>query len=341
MHIIDREWSNLAAGYQAIQSLQTRLESEFGRAVQAGHKEKFRREISEWEKKRRVLFAMAAIALLSIITLCLTAYYFREVACVIIYWVILVLVILVTLAVAGRNYLHEAVNRPELGHGKTLAVDLEQRWWASLSSKGPAVMQVEDKVIVDFLATLGQTLPAACLAIREPGPLLFCPAGLWLFQVESWNGTIVRQDGVWKQIQTVRDKLGRKQSQVQTREPAPDDAWLRLKGEIEKMLSERLPQLAWAGSLIQGGVAFTHPKASLDKPHIQGNTAAYGTARGWAERIRSAPVVGEFTLETQLEILEALHEHPGEKAASAKDEAERLYQEAAGELRQSIAKMVN
>jgi small-conductance mechanosensitive channel len=101
MHIIDREWSYLAAGYQAIQSLQTRLESEFGRAVQAGHKEKFRREISEWEKKRRVLFALAAIAPLSIITLCLAAYYFREVACVIVYWVILVLIILVTLAVAA------------------------------------------------------------------------------------------------------------------------------------------------------------------------------------------------------------------------------------------------
>jgi hypothetical protein len=202
-------------------------------------------------------------------------------------------------------------------------------------------MKVEDKVIADFLATLGQTLPVTYLAIREPGPLLFCPAGLWLFQVESWNGTIVRQDGVWKQIQSVRDKLGRKQSQVQTREPAPDDEWLRRKGEIEKILSERLPQRAWVGSLIQGGVAFTHPKASLDKPHIQGNTAAYRTARGWTERIRVAPAVGDFTLEIQLEMLEALYEHPGEQAASAKDEAERLYQEAEGELRQSIVKMVN
>jgi hypothetical protein len=341
MHIIDRKWSNLADGYQAIQSLQARLESEFGRAVQAGHKQKLRKELTEWQKKRRVLFALAAIAPLSIITLCLAAFYFREVACVIVYWAILVLIIVVSLAVAGRNYIREAMNRPELGHGKTLAVDLEQRWWASLSLKEPAVVKAEDKEIADFLTTLGMTLPEACLAIREPGPVLFSPAGLWLFQVEPWNGTIVRQEGIWKQILTVRDKLGRKQHQEQTVEPAPDDEWLRHKGEIEKILNERLPQHAWAGSLIQGGVAFTHPKASLDKARIQGNTAAYGPAKGWAERIRRAPAADRFTLEIQLEILEALHEHQGEQAASAKDEAERLYQEAASELTQSVAKMVN
>ena len=61
------------------------------------------------------LFALAAIAPLSILTLCLTAFYFREVACMIVYWVVVVQTILITLAVAGRSYIHEAVNRPEPG----------------------------------------------------------------------------------------------------------------------------------------------------------------------------------------------------------------------------------
>ncbi|HEX7621336.1 MAG TPA: hypothetical protein VF359_09070 [Anaerolineales bacterium] len=39
MHIIDCQWTELAASYQAVQALQTRLEAEFGRAIQAGHKQ--------------------------------------------------------------------------------------------------------------------------------------------------------------------------------------------------------------------------------------------------------------------------------------------------------------
>src|SRR5450756_2272721 len=107
MHSIDRKWTDLAAGYQAIQSFKTKLTSEFGRAVQVGHKQRFRKELTEWQKKRRVFFALVAVAPLSIIALCLTAFYFRDVACVIVYWAVLVLIILVTLAVAGRQYIHE------------------------------------------------------------------------------------------------------------------------------------------------------------------------------------------------------------------------------------------
>lgn len=345
MHMIGRGWSDLAAGYQAVGSLQARLESEFGRAVQAGQKRKFLRDLSEWEKKRRALIAMAVIAPLSIITLCLAAFYFREVACVIVYWTLLVVIILVTLAVAGRNYLQEAMNRPAPGQGKTPAVDLESRWWSSLSSntnsnREPAAVEAEDKEVTAFLSMLGESLPKDYLAIREPGPLVVCPAGAWLFQVEGWKGTITRQEGIWKQTQSVRDKWVRKKSQVQTHIPGPDEAWQRRKAEIEKTLSEGLPQ-AWAGRQIQGGVAFTHPKAVLDKAQIQGNTAAYGTARGWAGRMRGAPADAELSMESQLEILEAVLVRQGEQAQSAKEEAERLYQEAAHELRRSIAKMVN
>jgi len=332
---------DLAAGYQAVRSLQARLEAEFGSAVQADHKQKFRRELAGWQKKRRVFFVLAAIAPLSIITLCLTAFFFREVACVIVYWAILVMLILVTLAVAGRNYIREVMNRPKAEHLKTMAVDLEQRWWASLSPEELAVVNAEDKEKVDFLTMLDQALPEACLEIRVPCLLLFSPAGLWLFQIVPWSGTIVRQEGVWKQIQIVRDKLGRKQPQVKTHQAAPDEEWLQRKNGLANILNERLPQRAWTGSLIQGGVVFTHPKASLDKSSIQGNLAAYGLAKAWAERVRRAPGADGFTLEIQLEILDVLNEPQGERAASAKDEAGRLYQAAAEELRQSVAKMVN
>jgi hypothetical protein len=341
MHIIDPKWTDLAAGYRAVRSLHARLETKFGRAVQAGRKREFRRELTGWQKKRRVFFALALIAPLSIITLCLTAFYFREAACIIVYWTLLVGIILVTLAVAGRNYIRESLNRPKPEHLKTLPVDLEQRWWAKLSPQGLAVVNTEDKVKEEFLTMLAQTLPEECLAFLAPTLLLFSPAGLWLFQVVPWSGTIVRQEGVWKQIQIVRDKLGRKQLQEQSHEPAPDEEWLQRKNELANILSERLLQLAWTGSLIQGGLVFTNPKAILDKPRIQGNKAAYGLAKAWAERICRAPGVDGITLEIQLEILDALYEPQGKRVDSAKDEAERLYLAAAEELHQSVAKMVN
>ena len=344
MRIIDRKWINLAEGFQAIQSLQAKLEVEFGRAVQAGHKQKFRKELTEWQKKRRVFFTLVAIAPLSIITLCLAAYYSRDVACVIVYWAVVVLFILVTLAVAGRSYIREVMNRPEPEHAKTLAVDLEQRWWASLAPKEQAVAPAGNKKKADFLTLLDQTLPDTCLARRDllvdgdADTLLLSPSGLWLFTVRDWSGSIVKQDGVWKQI------LKRREEKVH--EAGPDDQWLKQKEEIVKILEKRLPQRAWTGSLIQGGVTFTHPKATLNKSRIQDNTAAYGPAKAWAERLRRAPSVDDFTLNMMLEILDVLtaggnlNEQPGEKPVSAKDEAERLYQEAADELRQSVAKMM-
>jgi hypothetical protein len=341
MHSIDRNWTDIAAGYQAIQLLQARLETEFGRAVQASYKHKFNQELTGWQKKRRVFFVMTVIALLSIITLCLTAFYFREVACVIVYWTLLVAIILVTLAVAGRNFIRDMMNRPSLENVKSLAVNLEQRWWDCLSPQERSLEKTEDDGTAAFLTALGQALPETCLATRAPGLLLFSPAGLWLFQIETWSGTIIRQEGAWKQIQTVRDKFGRKQNLEQMLQAAPDNAWLQRKNELVGILHQRQPQRAWTETLIQGGVVFTHPKASLDKPRIQGNTAAYGTPKGWIERIRRASPVEGFSLEIQLEILESLHQPEGEKTTSARELAGQLYQAAADELRLSIAKMVN
>jgi len=344
MYLIDRKWTDLAAGHQAVQALQARLETEFGRAVQVGQKQKFRKEVTEWQKKRRIFFALVVIAPLSIIALCLAAFYFREVACVIVYWVVVVLTILVTLAVAGRSYIREVINRPELEDLKAPAGDLEQRWWASLSPQELAISTGKGKDKVDFLTLLADSLPEPCLAKRDllvegdAHVLLFASSGLWLFTARDWCGSIVRQDGSWKQAH--------KRSEAEVFDQAPDDEWLRQKEAIVKILEKRLPQRAWTGSSIQGGVVFTHPKVHLDKDCIQGNTAAYGPAKAWVGRVRRSPGIDGFPLEMQLEILDALTtgENPemeqSVKRISSKDEAERLYHAAVGELRESVAQMV-
>jgi hypothetical protein len=343
MHSIDRKWTDLAAGYQAIQSFKTKLTVEFGRAVQVGHKQRFRKELTEWQKKRRVFFALAAVAPLSIIALCLTSYYFRDVACVIIYWAVLVLIILVTLAVAGRQYIREMVNgKPVPQPVEGLVMDLEGRWWESLLPQELAVEKAGRKGEMDFLTLLAHSLPDLYSAhtFSDTDVLLLGPSGIWIFKVEYWSGTIVKQEGAWRQIQTVRDKLGRTRREEKTHEPSPDDQWLQQKQDIVKMLEEHLPERAWTLSLIKGGVVFPHPKANLDKKRIQGYTASYGPPKAWAGRIRQAPPVDGFTLEMQLEILDTLTGRGGQQTISAKDEAERLYQQVIEELRAYVVKMV-
>jgi hypothetical protein len=343
MHSIDRKWTDLAAGYQTIQSFKVKLTAEFGRAVQVGHKRQIRKELTEWQKKRRVFFALVMVALLSIIALCLTAYYFRDVACVIIYWAVLVVIILVTLAVAGRQYIREMVTgKPVPQPVDGLAVDLEGRWWGSLSPQEWSVEKAGEKGEVDFLTLLSRFLPDPYSAriLSDTDVLLLGPSGIWGFKVEQWSGTIVKQEGAWKQIQTVRDKLGRKRREEKMLEPGPDDQWLQQKQEVVKTLKEHLPERAWILNLIQGGVVFAHPKVNLDKKRIQDNTASYGQSKAWAGRILSAPAVDGFTLEMQLEILDALTGRGSQQTNSAKDEAERLYQQTVEELRASVAKMV-
>jgi hypothetical protein len=335
MHIIDRTWSELAAGYQAIQLFKEKLTAEFGRAVQVGRKQHFRKELTEWQKKRRVFIALAAFAPLSIIALCLTAFYFREVACVIVYWAVLVMIILVTLAVAGRQYINEMVNgKPVPQTAEGLAVDLEGRWWESLSLQEKSIEVTGAKGEADFKTLLARSLPdpyVACL-LPDGEMLLLGPSGIWFFKVVDWSGMILKQDGVWKQ----RDKRGAEAIS----ESAPDEQWLKQKQAMEKLLKERLPERDWILSLIRGGVVFSHPKASPDRKRIQGNTASYGSAKAWAERVRQAPAVDGFTTDMQLEILDALAERGDQQPASAKDEAQRLYQRAVDELRSYVANLV-
>lgn len=333
MRTLDPKWTDLAAGYQSVLAFQEKLETEFGRAVQAGLKYKFRRELTEWQKKRRMFIAMIIIAPLSLIGLCLAAFYFHEVACVLAWWLMTVIVILGTLAVAGWGYIREMVNgRPVPGRETLNTSVLERRWWDALTAPTLSVAAPVEKHAVDFPALLSRLLPHDYLTLRESGPsqIVIGPSGVWLFEVSNWDGAIVKQDGVWKQVRSRRETL--------TQTEAPDDTWLKRKQVIESWLPERV---GGTGSLVQGGLVFTHPKASIDKSRIVDNTAPYGPAKAWAERIQQSAPDERFTLEARLELLDALADkRPAGEGISAKDEAGRLYQFAAEELRAYVAKMV-
>ena len=344
MHLVDPKWTGLAAGYQAILLFQARLTAEFGRAVRVGHEQQFRKELAEWQKKRRIFFALLVIAPLSITALCLTAIYFRDVACVIIYWAVLVVFILGTLAVAGWPYVHEMVSgKPVPPPGGELMVDLEARWWDSLQPREPQVKKVGEKGDVDFAGWLSESLPDTFSALIRPEDevLILGPSGIWLFIVESWTGRVIKETGTWKQIWVVREKPWNKRLDEKTQEAGPDDRWLQQKNEIEKRLKDHFHEQAWLGGMTHGGVVFSHPKVNLDKERIRGNTAAYGRPKAWVERILGSPPMDGLTQEIQLEILDVLAAPVSGPTDSARDEAERLYRQAVEELRTRVAKMVN
>ncbi len=178
MRIIDRKWTELAAGFQAVQSLQGRLTSEFSRAVEVGYQQQYSRDMTAWRKKRRIFFAFMVIAPLSILALCLAAYYFREVSCVIIYWIVLVLIILVTAGIAARSYITGVINQPKLGTAAPPSFDLEANWWAALAPAELAPTSGRAKRGPDFLSSLAG-LPDTYLAHR--GPPVEGEASLYVF----------------------------------------------------------------------------------------------------------------------------------------------------------------
>lgn len=348
MRLIDPRWTDLALGWQAVQACQARLEAEFGRAVQVGYNRKFRRELTEWQKKRRVFIVMVVLAPLSLAGLCLAAFYFREVACVLAWWTMTVLFILAALGVAGWGFIREMVGgRPALQRAQ-VALSLADRWWESLAPGGFAVEKYGDVGEVDFLTLLGRSLPDSWLAVRglltsahiisDTDVLLLGPSGLWIFEVKHWSGKIFKQDGAWKQVHKRREET--------VHEQAPDEQWNIQRDEILKTIQVRLPHLSWTSGLLRGGVVFSHPRAELDKANILGNTAAYGPAGAWVERLRQSPPEERFTLEVRLEVLDALatwarrNERHTANYVSSKENAERLYREAASELRDRVAQMV-
>jgi hypothetical protein len=348
MRRIDPRWTDLSLGWQTVQALQARLEAEFGRAVQVGFNRKYRRDQAEWQKKRRAVIAGAVLFPLSVIALCLAAFYFREAACVLAWWTMTVMIIFVTLIVAGWNYLREALSDQPKAQRARVAVSLADLWWQSLTPPNSGIEKYGDRGEIDFLDQLERALPDSWLAVRglltsahvisDTDVLLFGPSGLWIFEVKYWSGRIVKKDGVWRQVHRQREEV--------THAQAPDEQWLRQRDEILKTIEMRLPHLAWTAGLLQGGVVFSHPKAELVKTNIEGNTASYGPAGAWVERLRQSRPDERFTLEVQLEILDALviwarrNERQAVEYLSSKNQAEKLYEEAAEQLRGYITKMV-
>ena len=218
MRLIDPKWMDLSIGYQLVQKHQASLEDEFGRAVDIGYKRKYHRELNDWQKKRRSFVILAALVPIPFIVLCISTFYFHEVACVLAWWLLTSLLALMAMVVAGGRYILQMVSGKPVPQRARVAANLAERWWDSLSPKMIVTRGKDDRREADFLSSLYPHLGDDWLAVHNfhfttqnstqvTDVLLLGPSGIWVFKSVDWGGSIARQDGRWLQIQK-RHKQG-------------------------------------------------------------------------------------------------------------------------------------
>jgi hypothetical protein len=329
MRIIAAKWKHLVDGHRAVRELAGKLGQEFGTSLQEEQSRLHQGKVETWRRSRRVFFALLAVAVLALVTLCVMTFFFQEAACVIIYWVLLVVIILVTLGVAGRNYVKAMLGgAPTVQSSADPGVDLEEGWWQGLQPEEAAGSRKKG----DLVDTLARSLADEFLAVpfSENEFLLVGPAGTWLLREEGTSGLIARQDGRWKNKPAWLPWRRRQARGWQEIVPPPDEAWLERAKEVNTRLSG-------LDRTVQGGVAFSHPQVRLHRKRIIGNTAAYGRPKGWVQRILSAPAMEGFTVEQGLGLLEtAAGERDG--AVSAVELAGELYEQGRVSLQAELVK---
>jgi len=282
--------------------------------------------------------------------LCISTFYFHEVACVLAWWLLTSLLALMAMLVAGGRYILQMVGGKPVPQRARVAANLTERWWDSLSPKMIVTRGKNDRREADFLSSLYPHLGDDWLAVHNltfttqnsaqvADLILLGPSGLWIFICADWVGTIVRQDGSWLQMH-------KRRKQVISSEQ-PDNSWNQAKAAIETAIEAHLPHLAWIPSRIQGGIVFTNRKASLDTSEIEGNSAPYGLPSAWKEKLIQSPPDERLTLAVLLEIVDVLFTMNGapNSAAgvfsSARDEADHLYKLVADQLRDHVTSLVN
>jgi hypothetical protein len=348
MRLIDPTWMDISIGYQLVRNLQSSLKNEFGRAIDIGYKRKYHRELNEWQKKRRTFIALVALVPLPFIALCILTFYFREVACVLAWWILTCLLAILAMGVAGGRYIIQMVSGKPVSQRAKVAGNLTDHWWDSLSPKMLVTKDKEDRREAAFLTSLFPHLNDEWFAIHNlflspKSPqysdiLLVGPSGLWIFDIVDWKGIIAKEKGHWIEIQ--------KNHQQVVFIKQPDKTWIHQKEVILDALRVRLPYLHWMLTLINGGIVFTNPKIQLDKTLIVGNIAPYGIAAVWREILINSVPDEKMTQEVRLEILDMLCtlRRPAEAIAgeyrSSGDEANRLYKEVAIKLRDHVSKLV-
>lgn len=351
MRIIERSWIQLSQGYQTALSMESRLVSEWKRAIQVAQK----RELLVAKLKKRRLQRASGIAFFVFIFLCVSLYlpqfYFPESRLQLLFYQCILILPSIATGILFF-YFTVKVSQKAPPHGIHPAFNLAEDWWTSLRPRSYVQEKGGDKGEIDFLhslAFLGDEyiavwkLLTSAKVTSDTDVLLLGPNGIWIFEVKYWKGVITKQGGVWH-----KDFLNKRSSTMErtTFEKSPDEQWLDQKDEISKTIQKRLPFKVELTKIIQGGIVFAHSNVHLEKERIQHPLASYGTPSAWHKRIQKTQPIEGFGVLKRLQVLDALvtyanlHEKEAIKIVSADVAAKRLFDQNSATLRQYVSEHI-
>ncbi|HJS19005.1 MAG TPA: nuclease-related domain-containing protein [Anaerolineales bacterium] len=342
MRIIEKNWVDIHAGFQAVQSLETRLKYDWKRAIQVAQNRETQPARIRYERTKRITAILLMALLPAFVLFCAGVTYLPELRPPLFAsFCMLVIPGIVLSLVLVRNFGVAGVPRPS----DAPPLDIEKEWWSLLRPKSYVIQKGGQRGEIDFLKSLA-FLDDSFIAVwglltstkvrSDTDVLLLGPNGIWIFEVKYWNGAIHKQNRVWSSVYW----NGRRKSY----EKSPDEQWLHQKDEVSKTIAIQLRNRTWPEDLIKGGVVFAHRNTKFGQ--IEHPQAAYGKPGAWRKRIQDSKPLDGFSLPDRLQVLDALiryanrYEREEFVITSASDAANQLYDQAAAALQKYVVKRV-
>ena len=178
MHIIEKTWVDLHAGYEEILSLEKRLKTDWKRALQVVQKRD--------DRSGYLLLAL----LLAFILFCAGLYYLPEFRLqLFVFFCMLGIPIIILGLVLTRIFGGADGTQP----GTPPSMEIEQAWWKRLKPRHFARQRSGDRGEIDFLQSLAFLddsyvavwgLLTAAKIRSDTDVLLLGPNGIWIFEVK-------------------------------------------------------------------------------------------------------------------------------------------------------------
>jgi hypothetical protein len=228
------------------------------------------------------------------------------------------------------------------GIGKQTAGDVVEGWWRSLAIQNGEQRNFGSLGADVLLEHFSKLLPDSYIAIKEllvqhgldVDVLLIGPTGIWVLEVKHLAGQVFYRQGRWYQLKGYYEEGGNQKTKMVPFEANLDEQWQRERDNVERTIRRRIPDMDWIASHIHGGIAFTHPEVV---PRIDPTCkVAWGSPADWLSEIQHQPLLGDFTLQRQLYIADALLEfahqiEPAYGEESAVDLARQVHDRLSGQ----------
>jgi hypothetical protein len=342
MRIISPVWKDLHEGYLSVRKSQQLLEVEWTRALKIAEKRNHQRKVHAWSAKttselrrQRLLKILTPVAF---VLLCSCALVSTLLPWSLLSWgmaILLSFVMLGLLILQTARIEKLEKNPPPKTAGGRNYLNITGKWWESLKPPPLEIKVDGDRGEKALWDALGKQLSSQYVALPkmmilrnlDADVVVLGPSGIWLLESKYHSGKVICRNGEWSQEKRYYGKGGIPKKEILPRDPY-DEQWLREKEAVEMTIRQRLPQeMHWLAGEIRGGLAFTHPRVSLEiDPSCR---VEYGGISGWVKRIATSPAVPNMTPEALLCLVDALLAYANEVAA---EQSERSAQQLAVDL---------